>query len=95
MMNKGELVALIAEQSKQSKVDAEKALNSVIEAILLALKDDGDITLVGFGSFSVQERKARMGRNPQTGEPMQIAAYRQPVFKAGKRMKESCNPSNL
>ena len=91
-MNKGELVALMAEKG-HSKVEAEKALTWVVETVLTALGRGEDINLVGFGSFHIQSREAREGRNPKTGEKMRIAAYKQPVFRAGKRMKEACNNS--
>lgn len=90
-MNKSEFVNFIAELAKISKVDAEKSLNLITDSVMGALKRGHDIQLVGFGSWSVQTRKAREGRNPKTGEKMHIAAYKQPVFKAGKKMKESCN----
>lgn len=90
-MNKSEFVNFIAEHGKISKVDAEKSLNLITESVMGALKKGHDIQLVGFGSWAVQQRNAREGRNPKTGEKMHIAAYKQPVFKAGKKMKESCN----
>jgi DNA-binding protein HU-beta len=90
-MNKGELVTFMADHSNLSKTDAEKALNLVVETIITALKKGKGINLVGVGSFQVQKREAREGRNPKTGEKMKIAAYKQPVFKAGKKMKEACN----
>jgi DNA-binding protein HU-beta len=90
-MNKGELVALMATQAKSSKAEAERAINNVLDTVIMALKKGHEIHLVGFGSFRVQKRKAREGRNPKTGVKMNIAAYKQPVFRAGKRMKEACN----
>ncbi|MGI4776238.1 MAG: HU family DNA-binding protein [Janthinobacterium lividum] len=90
-MNKGEFVTFIADHFKLAKSEAEKALNLVVESVIAALKKDKGINLVGFGSFQVQKRQARKGRNPKTGEEMDIAAYSQPVFKAGKKMKEACN----
>lgn len=90
-MNKGELIALMAEKSKESKVSAERALNLVIDSIIEAVKTGNNINLVGFGSFHVQQREAREGRNPKTGEKMHIKAYKQPVFRAGKKIKEACN----
>ncbi|WP_316354001.1 HU family DNA-binding protein [Candidatus Trichorickettsia mobilis] len=90
-MNKGELISLMAELSGNSKADAERALNSVTDSVIMALGKGHDINLVGFGSFQVQSRQAREGRNPKTGEKMHIAAYKQPVFKAGKKMKDACN----
>lgn len=90
-MNKGELVALMAESAGHSKAEAERALNWVLDSIVQALGKRHDVNLVGFGSFCIQHRKAREGRNPKTGEKMHIAAYKQPVFRAGKKMKDSCN----
>lgn len=90
-MNKGELVSLIADHSKISKADAERALNWVTGGILHAMKKGHNISLVGFGSFNIQPRKARDGHNPKTGQKMRIAAYNQPVFRAGKQMKDCCN----
>jgi nucleoid DNA-binding protein len=90
-MNKVELVNLIAERAGNSKIDAERALTSVLDGIVFALGEGNDINLIGFGSFQVQTRKAREGRNPKTGEAMHIAAYKQPVFKAGKKLKDACN----
>lgn len=90
-MNKGELVALMAERSGETKANAERALNLVIESMLAALKKGHDINLVGFGSLLIKKREARKGRNPKTGEEMHIKAFKQPVFRAGKKMKEACN----
>jgi DNA-binding protein HU-beta len=90
-MNKGELVTLIADHAKISKADAERSLNYVTEGILHALNKGNDISLVGFGSFNIQHRKARDGHNPKTGQKMRIDAYNQPVFRAGKKMKDCCN----
>lgn len=90
-MNKGELVNLITELSYESKLEGEKALVAVIDAITHALREGHDISLVGFGSFQVQKREARDGRNPKTGAAMKIPAYNQPVFKAGKKLKDACN----
>lgn len=90
-MNKGELVALMATHAKSSKADAERSLNTFLDTVIMALKKGNEINLVGFGSFKVQKRQAREGRNPKTGAKMQIAAYKQPVFRAGKKMKEAVN----
>jgi len=90
-MNKGELVAFMATHSGGTKADAERALNLVVESVLKALKKGNDINLVGFGSFNIRKRAARDGRNPKTGAKMRINAYKQPVFRAGKKMKEACN----
>ena len=90
-MNKVELVAAIAEKSELSKKDAEKALKAFTEVVTEELKAGGKVQLVGFGTFEVSERAAREGRNPQTGETMQIAASKSPKFKAGKALKDSLN----
>ncbi len=88
-MNKGHLVTKLAETTGMTKADAQKALNGVIGIISDELKGGGNVALTGFGTFSVAERKARSGRNPQTGEPIDIPASRAPKFKAGKLLKEA------
>ncbi len=88
-MTKVELIAAIAEKTELSKKDAEKALNAVIEAITDGLKNDGKVQMVGFGTFEVRERAAREGKNPATGETIQIPASRVPTFKAGKGLKDN------
>jgi DNA-binding protein HU-beta len=90
-MNKEEFVSFIADKNHCSKADAGRALNMIKDAVIAALGKGKRITLVGFGTFYVQDRKARDGRNPKTGKPMKIAAYKQPAFKAGKQLKEACN----
>lgn len=90
-MNKAEFVSFIASQHTISKTEAERQLNNIVESITKAISKNESINLVGFGSFSVQKRNAREGRNPKTGAKMHIAAYKQPVFKAGKKLKDSCN----
>lgn len=87
-MNKTELIAEVALKAELSKKDAEKALNATLDAITEALANGDKIQLVGFGSFETKHREARMGRNPRTNEPMEIAASRLPVFKAGKALKD-------
>jgi len=82
-MNKGELVGKIAEGAGLSKSDAEKALNACTDAIAGAMKAGDKVSLVGFGTFSVSQRAARTGRNPQTGKPIQIPAKNVVKFKAG------------
>ena len=86
-VNKGELVAAIASDAGLTNKDAGAALNAVIVNITKALKKGDTVTLVGFGTFSVVKRKARMGRNPQTGEAIKIKAAKVPKFKAGARLK--------
>ena len=90
-MNKTELVAAIAEQAEISKKDAEKALKAFVDVVSAELKNGGKVQLVGFGTFEVVERKAREGRNPQTGKAMKIAASKAPKFKAGKALKDLVN----
>ena len=90
-MNKTELVASIAEKATISKKDAEKALAAFVESVSGELKAGGKIQLVGFGTFEVRERAARTGKNPRTGEKIQIAASKNPVFKAGKALKDAIN----
>jgi len=90
-MNKSELIASIATGADISKADAERALNATISTITSELANGGDIALVGFGTFKVNERAARTGRNPQTGDTIQIAAAKVPSFKAGKALKDACN----
>ena len=87
-MNKTELVAAMAESADLSKKDAEKALKAFIEVVTDELKK---VQLVGFGTFEVAQRAAREGRNPLTGEKMQIKASKAPKFKAGKALKDAVN----
>ncbi|CAA0118773.1 DNA-binding protein HU-beta [BD1-7 clade bacterium] len=90
-MNKSELIDAVAASADLPKAAAGRALDSVIEAITGALKEGDTVSLVGFGTFSVKERAARTGRNPQTGAPIEIAAANIPSFKAGKGLKDSVN----
>lgn len=90
-MNKSELVDSIASKAGLTKVQANDALNAFIASVGEALSKDDSIALVGFGTFSVKERAARTGRNPQTGAEMQIPASKVPSFKAGKGLKDSVN----
>ncbi|AXV66801.1 HU family DNA-binding protein [Pseudoalteromonas lipolytica] len=90
-MNKSQLIDQIAADADISKAAAGRALDSFIEAVSGALKDGDSVALVGFGTFSVRERAARSGRNPQTGEAIQIAAANIPSFKAGKALKDAVN----
>lgn len=90
-MNKTELVNAVAESTQLSKKDATKAVDSVFLAITDALKEGGKVQLVGFGNFEVRERSARKGRNPQTGEEIDIAASKVPAFKPGKALKDAVN----
>ena len=88
-MNKTDFVKAIAEKADFSKKDAEKALNAVLDVITEALTEGDKIQLVGFGSFEVRDRAARMGHNPRTKEPIEIPATRLPVFKPGKALKSA------
>ena len=90
-MNRMELVSAIAEKSELSKKDAEKALKAFTDVVAEELKKGEQIQLVGFGTFQVSERAAREGRNPQTGETMQIKASKTPKFTAGKALKDALN----
>ena len=90
-MNKTELVAAIAEKTNQSKKDTEKVLKAFVDVITEELKKGEKIQLVGFGTFEVIERAAREGRNPLTGEKMEIKASKAPKFKAGKALKDAVN----
>ncbi|AVJ55509.1 DNA-binding protein HU-beta [Idiomarina sp. OT37-5b] len=90
-MNKSQLIDKIAAGADISKAAAGRALDSMIDAVTEALKKDDQVALVGFGTFSVRERSARTGRNPQTGETIQIAAAKVPSFKAGKALKDAVN----
>ena len=90
-MNKTELVDAIAKSADLTKSDAGKALNAIIEAISGTLAKGDDVTLIGFGTFSVSERAARTGRNPSTGKEIKIAAKKVAKFSAGKGLKEAVN----
>lgn len=90
-MNKSELVAKIAEGADISKASAGRALDSLIDSITAELANGGDVSLVGFGTYKVNDRAARTGRNPQTGAEIQIAAAKVPAFKAGKALKDAVN----
>lgn len=90
-MTKAELVNAIAKEADLTKVQAGKALDATVKAISGALKQGDKITIVGFGTFSVGERAARVGKNPQTGERLEIKASKVPKFKAGKLLKDSVN----
>ena len=90
-MKKTELVANVAEKAGLTKKDAEKALTAVLESVQQALIEGDRVQLIGFGTFEVKARAARMGRNPQTGKDMEIPASKAPVFKAGKALKDAVN----
>ena len=88
-MTKADLISKMAKDAKITKVAAGKALNSVIDGITKALKKNDSVTLVGFGTFSVSRRKARKGRNPQTGREIKIPARKVAKFKAGADLKKA------
>ena len=90
-MNKGELVDAVAGAAGLSRADATKAVDGVLDAIQTTLSQGGSVSLVGFGTFTVKAREARMGRNPRTGEAIQIKASNVPGFKAGKGLKDAVN----
>ena len=90
-MNKNDLIGAVADSSGLTRSDATKAVEGVFDAIESSLKKGDEVRLVGFGTFSVARRKASTGRNPRTGEPMQIKASNQPKFKAGKGLKDAVN----
>ncbi len=90
-MNKSELINAIAENADLSKASAGRALDATIKAITDSLVSNEPVTLIGFGTFEVRERAARTGRNPRTGETIQIKAAKNPAFKAGKALKDAVN----
>ena len=90
-MNKAELIAKIADKAEVSKAQAEKLLNATLTSINEGLTADGNLTLVGFGTFTVVKRAARKGRNPQTGKAIKIPAKNVVKFKPGKNLKDAVN----
>tara|TARA_A100001011_G_scaffold377944_1_gene442157 strand:- start:1381 stop:1656 length:276 start_codon:yes stop_codon:yes gene_type:complete len=90
-VNKQELIDNIAASADITKAAAARALDSVIDSVTNSLKKDDSVVLVGFGTFSVRSRAARTGRNPQTGQEIQIKAAKVPAFKAGKALKDAVN----
>ncbi len=90
-MNKTELTEAVAAAADLSKASAGRTVDAVIEAITGALKGGDQVAIAGFGTFLVRERGARTGRNPRTGEPMEIKASKVPAFKAGKALKDAVN----
>jgi DNA-binding protein HU-beta len=91
LMNKGDLIEVVADDAGLSKADATRAVDAVIGAVTKALKAGKQVSLVGFGTFVVKTRAARQGRNPRTGETIQISASKVPGFKAGKALKDAVN----
>ncbi len=90
-MNKGELIDSVANASGLSRADATKAVDGILQSVTTTLSNGGSVSLVGFGTFSVKARAARMGRNPRTGEAIHIPASNVPGFKAGKALKDAVN----
>jgi len=90
-VNKTELIDHVAQVANMSKADATRAVEAVFDAVTERLRSGGTVTLVGFGSFAVSQRSARTGRNPQTGETINIPASRTAKFKAGKALKDALN----
>lgn len=90
-MNKGELIEAVAQSTDLSRADATRAVDAVLDNVTRTLQRGGSVSLVGFGTFSVKKRAARTGRNPRTGETIQIAASNVPGFKAGKALKDAVN----
>jgi DNA-binding protein HU-beta len=90
-MNKAELVDAVAGSANLSKADATRAVDAVVDAITSALKKGQQVSVVGFGTFSVKHRSARSGRNPRTGDTINIAASNVPGFKAGKALRDAVN----
>ncbi|NIR28391.1 MAG: HU family DNA-binding protein [Gammaproteobacteria bacterium] len=88
-MNKAELIDAVAESANLSKAGATRAVDAALDTITETLKKGDTVTLVGFGTFEVRDRSARTGRNPQTGETIDIAASKVPAFKAGKALKDA------
>lgn len=90
-MNKHELISAVAQTAELSKNDAEAAVVAMVDAISKALAEGDKVQIVGFGTFEVRERAARTGKNPRTGEEIEIAASKVPAFKAGKALKDKVN----
>jgi DNA-binding protein HU-beta len=90
-MNKTDLIAAMAEAADIPKTAAARALDGMVDAIVTALSQGEQVSVIGFGTFSVRERAARSGRNPQTGAAIEIKASKNPAFKAGKALKDAVN----
>ena len=90
-MNKQELIGSVTDTTGLARGDVSKAVDAVFDSITSALQRGDEVRLVGFGTFTASQRKASTGRNPRTGEPMEIKATVQPKFKAGKGLKDACN----
>ncbi|MDA9163835.1 HU family DNA-binding protein [Rickettsiaceae bacterium] len=90
-MNKGNFVSYIADKHSCTKAEAERVVDMFTSSVIGALGKGDEVSLVGFGNFSVSDVAARPGRNPRTGETIQIKAYKQPKFKVGQKLKDACN----
>lgn len=90
-MNKTDLIEKVASSAEVSRIEVSRVFNAILDTITESLKKGEAVTLVGFGTFKVADRKERSGRNPQTGQPIKIAAQKTPRFSAGKQLKEACN----
>jgi DNA-binding protein HU-beta len=91
LVNKNDLISYVADNAEMTKTDAAKAVDGVFDAITNSLQSGAEVRLTGFGTFSVSQRKATTGRNPRTGEAIDIPASNQPKFKAGKGLREAVN----
>lgn len=94
-VNKADIIEVMAEQAEISKAQATRALGSLLDAVTAALRTGKSVSLLGFGTFSVKARAARIGRNPKTGEPINIDAANVPLFKAGKALKDAVNSGTV
>jgi nucleoid DNA-binding protein len=90
-MNKSEFITHISEQHKCTKIEAEKVIDMFTSSVIEAIGQGKEISLLGFGNFTISKVAARNGRNPRTGHSLKIAAYNQPKFKVGSKLKEACN----
>ena len=90
-MNKSEFITHIADQHKCTKVEAEKAIDMFTSSVINVIGQGKEISLIGFGNFTISKVAARTGRNPKTQEPLQIPAYNQPKFKVSQKLKDACN----
>jgi DNA-binding protein HU-beta len=88
-LNKSQLVSQVADELRTSRLGAARLVDAVLEGILTGLREERSVTIAGFGTFEVKDRKARVGRNPHTGEPIQIAAGKRVGFRRGKTLRES------
>jgi DNA-binding protein HU-beta len=92
IMNKADFVKHVAQQHQCTQIEAEKTIDMFTSSVIDAIGKGNEISLIGFGNFSVSKVAARSGRNPRTGEALQIVAYNQPKFKVGQKLKDAVNP---